>query len=89
MLNKNRRNSSKPPTTDYYARNKTRCQKYERKVMQKTSGQKGYQDTKLKMSYTRMKLYCINIHSNCGSDIDSVQSNSFDHRQVFDIPLLK
>lgn len=91
MLNKNSRNSSKPPSTDSYARNKPVVKSTRKKTGKKAGGQKGHPGTNLKKSEDPDEIVLHQVHtcSNCGSDIDLVQSNSFDSRQVFDIPPIK
>jgi transposase len=86
-LDKNSRNSNKPPSTDEFTKPKSQ----RKKSGKKTGGQKGHQGHTLKMSDNPDKIV---IHhpeqcSGCGHELSLRLPSKTERRQVFDIPLPK
>jgi transposase len=86
-LDKNSRNSNKPPSTDEFTKPKSQREKSGKK----TGGQKGHQGHTLKMSdhpdriVTHRQEHC----SCCGYELNLQLPGKTERRQVFDIPLPK
>ena len=87
QINKNSRNSSKPPSTDEFIKPKS-----SRKKSGKSSGgQKGHKGNTLKMSnnpdfiVTHSPKTCLC----CGHSLEEEKPQSIEKRQVFDLPPLK
>ncbi len=86
-LDKNSRNSNKPPSTDEFIKPKSQ----RKKSGKKTGGQKGHQGHTLKMSETPDEVI---IHRpegcrECGHLLEGVNPGSIERRQVFDLPPIK
>jgi len=86
-LNKNSHNSSKPPSTDNFVKPKTQRQKSGRSV----GGQKGHPGRTLKMvddpNYTI--IHQVSVCKKCGHSLKEIQADSYERRQVFDLPPIK
>ena len=85
-LNKNSKNSNKPPSTDEFIKPKSQ----RKKSGKKTGGQKGHKGHTLKMSETPDEVI---IHRpegcrKCGCRLGEVNPASIEKRQVFDLPPL-
>ncbi|NLZ54024.1 MAG: IS66 family transposase [Thermoanaerobacteraceae bacterium] len=86
-LDKNSRNSNKPPSTDEFIKPKSQ----RKKSGKKTGGQKGHKGHTMKMSQTPDEII---IHKtkdcqDCGHRLDGINHDSVERRQVFDLPSLK
>ena len=86
-LNKNSKNSSKPPSTDIHRTKSLRISSGK-----KAGGQQGHPGTTLQFSETPdtiiqhpAPIQC----SGCGEDISNIESLSYQRRQVYDIPPIK
>lgn len=86
-LNKNSRNSNKPPSTDEFIK----PQSQRKKSGKKTGGQKGHQGHTLKMSETPDEVIIHRPEScqGCGHLLKGVKPDLIEKRQVFDLPPLK
>ena len=87
QINKDSHNSSKPPSTDGYKKvTKTR-----KKTDKSQGGQKGHAGHTLELvdkpDYTLTYLACQ--CEKCSASLENVQVDSFERRQVFDIPPIK
>ncbi len=85
-LNKNSKNSNKPPSSDEFIKPKSQ----RKKSGKKTGGQKGHKGQTLKMSETPDEVI---IHRpegcrECGCRLGEVDPASIEKRQVFDLPPL-
>jgi transposase len=83
-LNKNSKNSSKPPSSDIHRTKSLRISSGK-----KAGGQQGHKGTTLQMSDTPHKIveHPAPIQcSGCGQDLKKVDSLSYQRRQVYDIP---
>ncbi|WP_342306458.1 IS66 family transposase [Methanolobus sp. ZRKC5] len=87
MLEKNSRNSSKPPSTDSYARNKPTLKSQRKKTNKHVGGQNGHPGTTLRINDDpdEVIVHPVNQCVNCGRSLASVPSD-YERRQVFDIP---
>jgi len=86
-LDKNSRNSNKPPSTDEFIKPKSQ----RKKSGKKTGGQEGHKGHTLKISETPDEVI---IHrpegcQDCGRRLEDVNPDSTEKRQVFDLPPLK
>jgi transposase len=86
-LDKNSRNSNKPPSTDEFIKPKSQ----RKKSGKKTGGQKGHQGHTLKMSQTpdEVIIYRPEGCQECGRRLEGVKPDSVEKRQVFDLPPLR
>ena len=86
-LDKNSRNSNKPPSTDEFIKPKSQREKSGKK----TGGQKGHQGHTLKMSEhpDTIVIHHPEQCSGCGHELSLEQPVKTEKRQVFDIPLPK
>lgn len=86
-LDKNSRNSNKPPSTDEFIKPKSQ----RKKNGKKTGGQKGHQGHTLKMSETPDEIIIHRTKGcrDCGHRLEGVKPDSIEKRQVFDLPPLK
>ena len=87
MLEKNSRNSSKPPSTDSYARNKPKVKSQRKKSDRSVGGQSGHPGTTLRMTDEpdEVLVHHVDKCTNCGESLGSVPYD-YERRQVFDIP---
>lgn len=84
QLNKNSRNSSKPPSSDEFVKPKS-----QRKKSGKSSGgQKGHKGHHLKISDNpdRSIVHTVKSCFGCGKTLEDIPSARTDRRQVYDIP---
>lgn len=89
-LEKNSRNSSKPPSSDGYS--KPRRTVSLRKPGQKPNGgQPGHLGQTLKRSEHPdvQKVHPVTTCSHCGSALHAVEAQDHEERQVFDIPAIR
>lgn len=86
QLNKNSRNSSKPPSTDGFVRPKSQRQKSGKPV----GGQKGHAGHTLKMvdNPDHTIIHRVSRCNKCGSSLEETQATGYERRQVFDLPPL-
>jgi len=87
-LNKNSRNSSKPPSTDNFAHEKPKPKSQRIKSGKKAGGQEGHVGTTLKMvdNPDETTIYNIDRCKNCGKNQNDIKVKDYEIRQVFDIP---
>lgn len=87
-LNKNSRNSSKPPSTDNFAHEKPKPKSQRVKSGKKVGGQEGHIGTTLKMvdNPDETELYKMEKCKNCGKYQKDIKVKDYEIRQVFDIP---
>ena len=87
-LNKNSRNSSKPPSTDAYATQKPKPKSRRIKSGKKVGGQKGHSGTTLKMvdNPDETVIYEVCQCSKCGASLEDEKAEKYEIRQTFDIP---
>src|SRR5659263_667577 len=90
-LNKNRRNSSKPPSTDNLASAKPNPKSQRIKSGKKPGGQEGHIGTTLMMvdNPIETRVYTVDRCKNCGKNLQDEIAKDFERRQVFDIPPVK
>jgi len=84
-LNKNSRNSSKPPSTDVYAPKKPKPKGRRIKSGKKVGGQKGHPGTTLRMvdNPDEIVIHKVDQCSHCHT---SLEDKDYERRQTFDIP---
>lgn len=87
MLDKNSRNSSKPPSTDSYARKKPNVRSQRKKTNKSVGGQDGHPGTTLTFNDDpdEVIVYHVDKCANCGKSLASIPFG-YERRQVFDIP---
>ncbi|MGP8321222.1 MAG: DUF6444 domain-containing protein, partial [Methanosarcinaceae archaeon] len=87
-LNKNSRNSSKPPSTDAYATQKPKPKSRRIKSGKKVGGQKGHPGTTLKMvdNPDEIVIHEVDQCSNCHTSLEDEEAKDYERRQLFDIP---
>jgi transposase len=87
-LNKNSRNSSKPPSTDDYASKKPKPKSRRLKSGKKVGGQKGHPGTTLRMVDNPDEIRIIEVDqcSNCHTSLEDEEVKDYEKRQTFDIP---
>lgn len=90
-LNKNSLNSSKPPSTDNDAIKKLRTKSSRIKSGKKLGGQKGHTGATLTMvenpDFT--EIHKVDKCTNCNKNLEDEEADSYEIRQVFDIPPVK
>lgn len=88
QLNKNSRNSSKPPSTDAYAKKKPKTKSRRVKSGKKAGGQKGHQGTTLRMvdNPDETLIHRIDECSSCHISLEDEEAKDYEIRQTFDIP---
>jgi transposase len=87
-LNQNSRNSSKPPSTDFFVKEKPNPKSLRKKSGKKPGGQEDHPGTTLKMvndpgSVIEHYLICC---KECGHTLEDVEVEAYEKRQIFDIP---
>lgn len=87
-LNKNSRNSSKPPSTDAYAAKKPKPKSRRIKSGKNVGGQKGHPGTTLRMvdNPDETVIHKVDQCSSCHTSLEEVEANNYERRQTFDIP---
>lgn len=91
ILNKNSHNSSKPPSTDHFAREKPGPKSSRIKSSKKAGGQEGHVGTTLKMvdNPEETTVHKVERCKNCGKNLEDEIVVDYERRQVFDIPPVK
>ena len=86
---KNSRNSGKPPSSDGLKKGKPKSLR--EKTGRKPGGQKGHKGHTLKMSETpdEVVLHGVEECAHCGEDLQCVEAEKVERRQIFDIPPVK
>lgn len=86
QLNKNSRNSNKPPSTDKFNRPKSSRKPSGNQV----GGQKGHSGHTLEMAPNadQIIIHSLSNCKFCGRSLSDTQANNYERRQVFDIPPL-
>jgi len=86
-LNKNSRNSSKPPSTDVYATKKPKPKSMRTKSGKKIGGQNGHLGTTLRMvdNPDETMIYNVNECSSCHTSLEDEETKDYERRQTFDI----
>ena len=86
QVNKNSRNSNKPPSSD--GLKKPPPKKNRSRSGKKPGGQKGHEGTTLQMSATpdTIKIHAVACCENCGYTLKDEPVINYTRRQVFDIP---
>lgn len=87
-LNKNSKNSDKPPSSDGLRKRSPKPKPIRGKKKRKQGGQSGHQGTTLKMSdhVDEVIQYESNICQNCGHDLRDIEGQIGRKKQVVDIP---
>jgi transposase len=90
-LNQNSRNSSKPPSTDFFIKEKPNPKSRRQKSDKKPGGQEGHSGTTLDMVVNPDEIieHSLDYCEECGSTLENVKVESYEVRQVFDIPPVK
>lgn len=83
-LNKNSRNSSKPPSSDEFIKPKSQ----RKKSGKKSGGQKGHKGQTLKMAQTPdvTRIHRVKSCQGCGHSLEDVPPKCLEKRQEFDVP---
>jgi len=86
-LNQNSKNSSKPPSSDGFKRTKSLRGKSDKQ----SGGQKGHPGHTLKMvdSPDQVRVHPVTCCQQCGASLADQTVDSYEKRQVFDVPPLK
>ena len=88
-LNQNSRNSSKPPSTDFYVKEKPNPKRSRRqKSDKKPGGQEGHLGTTLEMVDNPDEVieHSLSYCEECGCTLESIEVEAYERRQIFDIP---
>ena len=87
-LNQNSRNSNKPPSTDFFVKEKTNPKSRRIKSDKKTGGQEGHPGTTLDMVINPDQEIEHSLHwcEECGCSLENMEVENYEIRQVFDIP---
>ena len=90
-LNKNSRNSSKPPSTDNLASAKPNPKSQRIKSGKKPGGQEGHIGTTLNLvdNPIETRVHTVDRCKNCGKNLQNEIAKDYERRQVFDIPPVK
>ncbi len=90
-LNKNSTNSSKPPSTDSFAREKPNPKSSRIKSGKKPGGQPGHVGKTLTLvdNPDKTTVHKVKMCKNCGKNIEDEIATDHERRQVFDIPPVK
>jgi len=85
QVNKNSRNSSKPPSTDGYKKPK----KHIKNRLKDTGDQKGHKGHTLEQVDKPDEIVKHNVHKcdDCGHSMDSIEPLNFEKRQVFELEI--
>lgn len=87
-LNQNSRNSSKPPSTDYFSKVKPNPKSLRKKSGKKPGGQEGHSGTTLEMVDNPVQIieHSLSYCKECGHILEDIEAEAYEKRQIFDIP---
>lgn len=90
-INKNSHNSSKPPSTDSFAREKPNPKSSRIKSGKKPGGQSGHVGKTLTLvdNPDKITVHKVKKCKNCGKNLEDEIATDHERRQVFDIPAVK
>jgi transposase/uncharacterized coiled-coil protein SlyX len=90
-INKNSHNSSKPPSTDSFAREKPNPKSSRIKSGKKPGGQSGHVGKTLMLvdNPDKITVHKVKKCKNCGKNLEDEIATDHERRQVFDIPPVK
>ena len=90
-LNQNSRNSSKPPSTDFSAKEKTNPKSRREKSGKKPGGQEGHSGTTLDMVNNPDEIieHSLSCCEECGCTLEVIEVEAYERRQIFEIPPIK
>jgi transposase len=90
-INKNSHNSSKPPSTDSFAREKPNPKSSRIKSGKKPGGQSGHVGKTLTLvdNPDKITVHKVKKCKNCGKNLEDEIATDHERRQVFDIPPVK
>jgi len=87
QINKNSRNSSKPPSSDGLKKQKPQPKSLRKQSGKKRGGQKGHKGHTLKKAEKPDHIIPLSVAScSCCADLADVPVSSYDCRQVFELP---
>jgi transposase len=89
-LEKNSHNSSKPPSSDGYSKQK-RTESLRKRGQKPNGGQPGHEGSTLKRSEhpEHTELHPVVECEQCGTSLNDVDVTGYEERQVFDIPAIR
>jgi transposase len=89
-LEKNSRNSSKPPSSDGYSKPK-RTESLRKPGQKPNGGQPGHEGWTLKRSEhpDQTEIHSVETCQQCGSSLGRVEAMAHEERQVFDLPAIR
>ena len=87
-LNQNRRNSSKPPSTDFSVKEKPNPKSRRKKSDKKPGGQEGHLGTTLDMVSNPDEIieHSLSYCEECGCTLENIEVEAYERRPIFDIP---
>ena len=87
-LNQNSRNSSRPPSTDFFVKEKPNPKSLHKNSGRKPGGQEGHQGATLEMTNNPDSIieHPLSCCEECGHTLENVEVEAYERRQVFDIP---
>lgn len=87
QLNKNSRNSSKPPSSDGLKKSKPKPKSLRKRSGKKPGGQKGHKGYTLEKTEEPDYIIPLSVTTcSCSADLSDVEALGYDCRQVFEIP---
>lgn len=90
QINKNSRNSSKPPSSDGLKKPKRKTKSLRKRSGKKPGGQKGHKGHTLEKAKEPDYVIPLSVSScSCCADLSNVPVDNYDCRQVFDLPKSK
>ena len=87
-LNQNSRNSSRPPSTDFFVKEKPNPKSLRKNSGRKPGGQEGHQGATLEMTNNPDSIieHSLSCCKECGHTLENIEVEAYERRQVFDIP---
>ena len=84
-LNQNSRNSSRPPSTDFFVKEKPNPKSLRKNSGRKPGGQEGHQGATLEMTNNPDSIieHSPSCCEECGHTLENVEVESYERRQVF------